>query len=360
MRTGIRLETLGWNERLARDSATSGSTEGLVPARVAAPHRRTYTLFCERGEIEGILSGKLRDALGSAAERPAVGDWVLAKPLPNEHRAVIHRILPRASVLSRKSAGEKTEEQVIAANIDTVFLVSGLDGDFNLARIQRYLFLARESGARPIVVLNKADLVEDPVSFEEKVETVAGGAPVVRTSAERREGLEKLLAHLGEGKTGALIGSSGVGKSTLVNRLVGSEILEVRPVRRERSRGRHTTTRRELIVLGKEGLLIDTPGLREIQLWADGETLEDAFEDIAGLAESCRFRDCGHRTEPGCAVLAALEEGTLDERRYEAYAKMRKELDHLRVKRESLAHLAGKKRWKDIAKMRKAIKKRKG
>jgi ribosome biogenesis GTPase len=353
------LHGLGWTDDLAEDFAARGSG-GAIPARVASQHRRTYTLFSERGELEGTLAGRFRHAARTEGGLPAAGDWVEASPAPGEPRATIVRLLRRSSVFSRKTAGKRTAEQVIAANIDTLFLVSGLDRDFNLSRIQRYLLLARDGGADPVLVLNKADAVGDPAPFVEQAASVAEGAPVLAMSALRKDGLSGLLAHLGRGRTGALVGSSGVGKSTIINQLVGRPLLEVRGLRRGDGKGRHTTTRRELILLGEEGLLIDTPGLREIQLWADEGAIDGAFRDVELLAEGCRFRDCRHRAEPGCAVIAALDEGALAPERYEAYGKLMRELEHLRAKRDDLAHLAGKKRWKDIAKVRKEIKRRKG
>ena len=237
-------------------------------------------------------------------------------------------MLPRSSRFSRRAAGNPTEEQVVAANIDVVFLVSGLDGDFNPRRIERYLVTAWESGASPVIVLNKADLVEDAERVAGEVASLAQGVPVIAVSATRRAGIDRLRALLTRGRTGALLGSSGVGKSSIANALLGEERLRTRDVRASDGRGRHTTTGRELVLLPGGGILIDTPGMRELQLWETAETIGGAFADIDALAAECRFRDCRHRVEPGCAVLAAVRAGMLPESRLESFRKLQDEQAH--------------------------------
>ena len=270
--------------------------------------------------------------------RPAVGDWVTVQIRPDGQNALIQTLLERKSGFTRKVAGVKTEEQVVAANVDTVFLVSGLDGDFNVRRLERYLTTAWQSGASPVVVLNKADLCEDIDSRLVEVEEVAMGLPIHTVSAISGDSVEDLRAYLTPGKTVAFLGSSGVGKSSLINSLLGEERLDTGAVREDDSRGRHTTTSRHLIPLPEGGLVIDTPGMREMQLWADEEALEHVFEEIETLAEQCRFRDCQHIAEPGCAVLAAIEDGSLPRKRYDSYLKLRKEIRYL----ESRQNVAGR------------------
>lgn len=319
------LAALGWNEIFATAFAEHARA-GLVPARVALEHKHAYVLLAESGELAGEVRGRLlkdRDA----SRLPAVGDWVAVALQPGGHRAHIHAVLPRRSWFSRRAPGERAEEQVVAANLDTVFLVSGLDADLNPRRIERYLALARGSGADPVIILNKADLCADVAGRVEEVRAVAGGAAVHAVSAHAGAGLEALAPYLQFGHTVALLGSSGVGKSTLVNRLLGVARQEVRDVRAD-DRGRHTTTRRELISLPGGALLIDTPGMRELQLWSHAaEGLLAVFPEIVALAGHCRFRNCRHAAEPGCAVRAALAEGTLAPERFHSFLKLRAELE---------------------------------
>jgi ribosome biogenesis GTPase len=230
--------------------------------------------------------------------------------------------------------GGKTDEQVLAANIDTVFLVSGLDGDYNVRRLERYVTVAWDSGAVPVIVLNKADLRDDIEEVVEEVESVAFGVPVLALSAAENTGMEQLTEYIKPGKTAAFLGSSGVGKSTLINRLLGEEKLKTTEVREDDQRGRHTTTHRELLLLPEGGIVIDTPGMRELQLWADDEGLSRTFPDIEALFEQCRFRDCTHNSEPGCAVKQALDDGSLDRKRYQNYLKLQKELKHLSTRKD--------------------------
>lgn len=336
--------------------------QGLAPGRVVA-QRGVNRVSTGEAERFADLSGKLRHELkgpGNAAGFPAVGDWVALR-LPAGHgRAMIHAILPRRSKFSRKVAGLRTEEQVVAANVDTVFLVSGLDGDFNPRRIERYLAAAWDCGAEPVVVLNKLDCCDRPDECLLEAEAVAMGVPVHRVSALTGQGVDELWAYLAPGRTVALLGSSGVGKSTLINRLLGREAQRVGEVREGDDRGRHTTTHRELLVAPSGGLLIDTPGLREVQLWEGDQGIESVFGDVEELASTCRFADCKHQGEPGCAVEKAVASGSLTPERLESYRKLQRELAHIQIRQDELARIQEKKKWKSIHKAMRDLDKLKG
>ncbi len=353
------LETLGWNVHWAKQFAPFLEQE-LKPARVICEHREAYDLSGESGELRAEISGRFRHEHSLHTEWPAVGDWVAMAPRPEEGTATIHAVLPRRSRFSRKAAGDRTEDQTVAANVDVTFLVTGLDGDFNVRRIERYLTVAWDSGARPVIVLNKADLCADAATYVSEVETVAIGTPVIPLSAVTGQGLEALRVLLPPGATGALLGSSGVGKSSLVNALLGKARQTTQAVRDDDSRGRHTTTNRELILLPNGGLLIDTPGMRELQIWDGEDGLETAFPDVEALASQCRFGDCTHANEPGCAVQAALEDGTLKQDRFRSYAKLQREIQYQALRQTQSARLIEKNRWKKIAKEIRRIERGKG
>jgi ribosome biogenesis GTPase len=332
----VYLNQLGWNS-FFEESFEPFLQRGYSAGRISEEHKHLYHVLTENGELMAKVSGKLRYDSNSRSELPAVGDWVAIDARPAEGTATIRAILPRLSKFTRHVAGKTTQEQVIAANINTIFLVNGLDNDFNLRRIERYLVLAWESGAQPVIVLNKADLCDEVDQKVALVETVSLGVPVHIVSAVSGRGLEELSPYLSIGVTIAFIGSSGTGKSTLTNALIGEAVQDIGEVRQGDDRGRHTTTFRKLIVLPDGGIIIDTPGLRELQLWSTDEGLGSAFGDIELLAENCRFADCKHENEPGCAVKKALAEGIIDIERYESFLKLQQELLFLADRKEYLA-----------------------
>ena len=327
--TRIDLTRLGGGPWVAEAAAREPGPG--APARVVRDGRDLWHIVCERGEFVAALSGKFRRQARNRIDQPTVGDWVLAETKGADDRALIHRVLPRRTAIARKEPGEVVETQVVAANVDVAFIVHALDGgrNYNLRRIERYLALARDSGATPALVLNKCDLCDDPGPYAAEVQTLAPDLAVHLTCAISGRGVDGLRAHLQPGQTCALLGPSGVGKSALVNRLLGDEVKETGEVRARDRRGRHTTSYRELLRLPNGALVIDTPGLREIQLWGDEDSLADVFPDIEALAPSCRFTDCRHEKEPGCAVLAAVAAGTLPERRLANYIQLRGELAEL-------------------------------
>ena len=341
------LTALGWDESFAEEFEQHASA-GLIPGRVAVQHRGAYDVLTAEGELRCDVAGRLYDEALSPAELPAVGDWVAVAARPDEQAGTVQAVVPRRTKFSRKTAWQASEEQVLAANVDVVLLVSSLNEDLSLRRLERYLTLAWESGARPVLVLTKADLSDDVAAAVAAVESVAFGAPVHAISSVTGEGLDELRAHLRPGVTAALLGSSGVGKSTLVNTLAGEELLETREIR-EDGKGRHTTTRRELIQLPGGALVIDTPGMREVQLWIADEGLEEAFSDVTELFEHCRFSDCAHESEPGCAVKEALENGTLAPERWDSYLKLQRELAHLDRRLDKRAQAEERKRWRALS-----------
>jgi ribosome biogenesis GTPase len=345
----MTLDALGWRARFA-EAFEAFRGEGVEPARVSLEHTHIYRVMAASGEHLARVAGRLRHAAEGRADFPAVGDWVVLERPPAGGDARIRAILPRFSQFARRAAGNPTEKQVVAANIDVVFLVSGLDRDFNPRRIERYLVTAWDSGASPVIVLNKTDLVDDPDTFIRDVEALAAGVPVVAVSAKRPESLAALRDYVGEGRTAALLGMSGVGKSSIANGLIGEEVLRTREVREHDSRGRHTTTGRQLVPLPGGGILIDTPGMRELQLWDTGESVAGAFADIDALADGCRFRDCRHASEPGCAVIAAVADGTLAEGRLESFRKLQAEQAYQATQQDERARLEVKRRWKVLTK----------
>lgn len=312
----MHLTDLGWNPYFEQHYYDHAG----VPARVSEENRGCYRVLCEQGEFLAYVPGRIRFQAIDRSDFPAVGDWIVIESWPSGERATITAILPRRTILSRKAAGRVAEEQILAANLDTVFIVTSFNQDFNLRRIERYLATVSQSGARPVLILNKVDVCDDPDQFLKSTGSLS--IPVLALSAHTGEGMQQIRQHLKPGHTAAMIGSSGVGKSTILNWLTGEDVQRIQPIRLSDDRGKHTTTSRQLFVIRDGGILIDTPGIRELQLWDCDSGLEQAFEELHEYATQCRFRDCHHDGEPGCAVARAVEDGALDSDRLENYKKL--------------------------------------
>lgn len=344
------LVRYGWDE--AREAQFEEyARQGLQPGRVVLEFNQFHRVFMESGEILAEVAGRLKHEAAGRADLPAVGDWVALRRVGNEEKAVIHAILPRRSKFARKTKGAKTEEQIVGANIDVVFLVTSLNQDFRIRRLERYLAIAWESSARPVIILTKTDLCEDVEAKFEAVQAIAAGVPIHAVCAIKGEGMHELQPYFAAGQTVALIGSSGVGKSTLINALLGFDRQFVKQVREHDDRGLHTTRHRELISLPSGGLVLDTPGMRELQLWESDEGVETTFEDIEELAAHCYFTNCRHENEPRCAVRAAVEDGRLPADRLGSYQKLQLELAHLARRQDALAQKNERNRWKKLSRM---------
>jgi len=357
----MTLEALGWNQDLDRAFQAWADEPDVRPGRVLIEFNYIYRVWCGGGEIDAVRSGRLTHRATSRGDLPAVGDWVVVRKLADENRGAIIAVLPRRSWFSRRMAGHVTDEQVVAANVDVVFIVMALDDDFSPRRLERYLLLARESGASPVILLTKPDVCVDVPARVAEIAALAGDVPVHVVSPKFDQGLDRVAEHVPAGKTGALLGSSGVGKSTIINRLVGREVQKTRDIRESDSKGRHTTSHRQLVFLPNGGFLIDTPGMRELQLWDVGEAVKETFDDIEALALECRFSDCRHRDEPRCAVKTAVEEGRLSASRLESYVKLQDELEHLARQQDQRAQIEEKRRGKIGAKaLRQHLKSKRG
>ncbi|HEY7938081.1 MAG TPA: ribosome small subunit-dependent GTPase A [Candidatus Limnocylindrales bacterium] len=342
-----RLEDLGWNATLA-DAHAEHDLSGRVPARVVAEDRGSYRVLGPAGEQRAAVTGRFRFETNDPADYPAVGDWVAVEAgLTGD--TIIHAVLPRRSALIRQAAGRRTEAQVVGANLDVVFVVASLNGDLNLRRLERYVAVAWESGAEPVVLLSKADLTDDVEAILAGVSAIAAGASVLIVSSFDGRGVDAVRARIGPGRTAAFVGSSGVGKSTLLNKLAGEERASVSEIREGDARGRHTTIRRQIHLLPEGGLVLDTPGMRELALW-DGDGLEQSFAEIDELATACRFGDCAHDAEPGCAVGAAIAAGTLAVERLESWRKLQREARHHERQVNVLARNEERRKWKAISK----------
>ena len=346
MCNNIDLSAYGLNGRFA---ALAAEYPGLTAARVVAQEKGRYDLLSAWGEAPGAVSGRFRHAVQTVSEFPAVGDFVMTDWNP-DGEAVIRHVLPRKSCLLRRAAGGTRQEQVVAANVDTVFLCMALDQDFNLRRLERYLSVAWDSGATPVIVLTKTDLCDDLEGKLLAVSGVAMGVEVISTTMTKADGYEQLRPYLGMGKTVACIGSSGAGKSTMINHLLGEARLETRGLRND-DKGRHTTTHRELVLLPEGGMVIDTPGMRELGMWDTAEGIDRSFGDIEELAAQCRFQDCSHSGEPGCAICRALELGQLSMERWQSYRKLKTENAYMEDSRHYLQ--AKEQKFKEIAKYNK-------
>jgi ribosome biogenesis GTPase / thiamine phosphate phosphatase len=346
------IRSYGWSDQLQHDFAAHAE-RGLIPGRILVQQRGAYDVVTDLGELAAQVSGRFTHEAGPGAF-PAVGDWVALSARPSEGAATIHALMPRRTVFVRKAVQSKADEQVVAANVDVALLVASMNADFNARRLERYLAVAWQSGAAPVVVLTKADLVADPDAAVAEAEAVAFGAPVLAVSVVTGQGVDALAGLLKPGETAVLVGSSGVGKSTLVNALAGDERMATAAIREQDAHGRHTTTHRELIRLPSGALVLDTPGMRELGLFDADEGVSTTFEDIEELAGACRFTDCGHTNEPGCAVRAALEAGDLDAGRWRSFQKLQRELKHLERKEDPVAREAHRRHWIGIHKSARA------
>lgn len=343
------LEPWGWDARWA-EAFAEDRARGLVPARVTAQQRGLLNVVAEAGPRTARVPGAMRHKAGGAADLPAVGDWLACEATPGEEAMTVRRILPRRTKLSRKAAGETLEEQVIAANLDAVVIMTAMNADFNLRRLERFLAVVRESGAEPVLALNKADSCPDQGRYLGEARLAAGDAAVLALSAKTGQGLELLADWIKPGRTLGFVGTSGVGKSTLINRLLGREALKTNETRAGDERGRHTTTHRELFLLRDGGVLLDTPGMREMAFWEAEQGFSESFDEIETLAASCRFKDCAHGSEPGCAVKAAIEAGDLPASRLESMNKLKREMEFQKRRVDPAAQAAEKKKWKAVHK----------
>ena len=326
LKTNFTFEQLGWNNHFSQ-YFTPLQTQGFEVGRIAVENRNNYVVLSNCGELRGEVSGKLQYTAQSEAELPKVGDWVAMQVF--DEQAIIHEVLPRQTKFTRRAAGKVNEEQVIATNIDTLLIVQSADQNYNLRRLERYLVMAYEGNIEPVVVLSKVDLANDLPQKLQEISKVAPDVPVLMVSNQTTDGYKTLEDWLPLHETIAVVGSSGVGKSTIINHLLGESKQETQAIRSKDSKGRHTTTRREMYITSQGNILIDTPGMRELQLWENQEGLSQTFADIEALAEQCHFKDCKHIAEVKCAVLQAIEEGTLSEARYQSYLKLQRETAYL-------------------------------
>ncbi|MBF9017905.1 MULTISPECIES: ribosome small subunit-dependent GTPase A [unclassified Oceanispirochaeta] len=349
-------ESWGWNSSLEKEYQNR-HTDGLEAGRVIKEVRHLYTVASETSSaseeyLKGEVSGAFQFKAAGPADYPAIGDWVLYRRA-SEDKLVIEDVLPRWSSFSRKVAGDRTDEQVLAANIDIIYLVFGINGgrNFTSGGLERYMTLAWESGATPVIILNKADLCteDERETAQLTAENAAPGVEIHMISAVTEEGLNEMTSSLKPGMTIGLTGPSGVGKSTIINSLAGVSLQKTTSQREGDLRGRHTTTHKEMFRLPSGVIMVDTPGLKEVQLWADEDSLAETFQDITKLAQNCRFRDCSHQGEPGCAVQSALASGELENRRYENYLVLQKELKYLKTRQETSAARLEREKWKHVA-----------
>ena len=342
--TPLAFDQLGWSKEHVRAFAVHAAA-GYVPGRVVAAGGTSVALT-ESGPSEVIVQRRFARETASTEDLPAVGDWLALELVSDSPRqAALREVLPRTGTFVRQRLSDG-QPQVLAANVDTAFLVSGLDHDLNLRRIERYLVLALDGGVTPVVVLNKVDIALDLARAVSEVHAVAAGTRVVVTSAIDGTGLDELRGFMDPGTTACLLGSSGVGKSTITNALLGEERQAVRALREDDSKGRHTTTHRELFAMPGGGLLIDTPGLRTVGVLGESDSVQATFDELESLARACRFSDCRHESEPGCAVLLAVEEGELDSRRLESFRKLQAEAEYELRKADPLARAAALSEWK--------------
>jgi len=353
------LAALGWTTARAEQFGPDRSP-GLIPGRVSLEHNHVYRVLTADREWLAEVAGRVKYRATGRHELPAVGDWVALRVDARNSRAVIREVLPRTSWFSRKVAGRTTQEQVVAANIDTVLLVFGLDRPVNRRQIERFLVPVRQSGAAPVIVLNKADVCEDELAAVAEAVHAAPDVPILVVSVRSGQGLDGLRGQLRSGKTLALLGPSGAGKSSLVNRLAGADVLATGDVRESDARGRHTSVHRQMVVLDSGGVIIDTPGMRELQLWDVEDAVDETFADIAAIGAGCKFRDCQHDREPGCAVKAAVERGAIDEGRYQSYLKLSRERAAFDRLRDERAQLEAKRHAKVMGRAQKEMQKDRG